>query len=126
MKTKPAIYWTTTALTAASMALSAELYLTRNPKMMAQFKKLDYPEYFPIILGVFKLLGAAALLSPGRGLLKEWAYAGFSFTLLGASASHLAKRQEKEAMAPLVSLAILAASYLLRPRDRQTAESPRV
>ncbi len=126
MKMKTAIYWITTALTVASMALSAELYLTRNAKMMAQFKKLGYPDYFPNILGAFKLLGVAALLSPGRVLLKEWAYAGFSFTFLGASASHLAKRHEKEAVAPMVSLAILAASYLTRPPDREAAESPRV
>ena len=126
MRMKAAVYWTTTALTVASMALSAELYLTRNAKMMAQFKKLGYPDYFPNILGAFKLLGVAALLSPGRALLKEWAYAGFSFTFLGASASHLAKRHEKEAVAPLVSLGILAASYLTRPREREVTESPRV
>ncbi len=126
MKIKTAIYWATTAFTVGSMALSSALYLTRNPKMMAQFKKLGYPDYFPNILGAFKLLGVAALLSPGRALLKEWAYAGFSFTFLGASASHLAKRHEKEAVAPLVSLAVLAASYLTRQRDREVTEGPRV
>ena len=126
MKIKHAVYWTTTALTAASMAASAELYFTRNRKMLSQFKALGYPAYFPSILGVFKLLGVAALLSPGRGLLKEWAYAGFSFTFLGASASHLAKRHTAEAAGPLASLAILAASYLTRPTGRRVAESPRV
>ena len=126
MKTRSAIYWTTTALTAASMAASAELYLTRNRKMLSQFKALGYPAYFPGMLGVFKLLGVAALLSPGRGLLKEWAYAGFSFVFLGASASHLVKRQTVEAAAPLASLAILAASYLTRPSDRRVASSPRL
>lgn len=124
MKTKSVVYWTTTALTAASMAFSAELYLARNAKMMVQFKKLDYPGYFPTILGACKLLGVAALLAPRRALLKEWAYAGFSFTFLGASASHLAKRQGKEALAPLVSLAILAVSYLTRPEQRRAADSP--
>lgn len=123
---KTAIYWITTALTAASMASSSKLYFTRNAKMMAQFKKLGYPEYFPGILGVFKILGVAALLSPGRGLLKEWAYAGFSFTFLGASASHLAKQHEKEAVAPLMLLTILAASYLTRPQNRSLAASPHI
>ena len=123
MQTKPIVYWTTTTLTAASMAASAELYLTRNPKMMSQFKKLGYPGYFPTILGVFKLLGVAVLLLPRRGLLKEWAYAGFSFTFLGAAASHFAKEQDKEVVAPLVSLAMLAASYLARPADRRAVDS---
>ncbi len=126
MKIKPAVYWSTTTLTAVGMTLSAALYLTRNRKMMAQFKALGYPEYFPGILGVFKLLGVAALLSPGRGLLKEWAYAGFSFTFLGAAASHLAKRQTSDTVSPLAALAVLAASYLTRPPGRQVADSPRV
>ena len=65
MKLKPAVYWTATGLTAASMAVSAELYFSRNPQMMKQFKALGYPTYFPIILGVFKVLGVAALLLPG-------------------------------------------------------------
>lgn len=125
MKLKSFVYWTTTALTAASMAASAELYLTRNRKMMGQFKALGYPDYFPTILGVFKLLGVAALLAPRRGLLKEWAYAGFSFTFLGAAGSHLAERQEAEAAAPLVSLGILAASYLTRPPERRALGTPK-
>ena len=108
------------------MAVSAELYLSRNPAMMKQFKQLGYPSYFPTILGVFKIIGVAALLAPRRGLLKEWAYAGFSFTFLGATASHLAQGQEKEAAGPLVSLAVLAASYLTRPPERKALEAPSV
>lgn len=126
MKIRPAIYWAATGLTAASMAASAEMYLTRNPRMMKNFNALGYPDYFPTILGVFKTLGVAALLIPGRGLLKEWAYAGFTFTFLGAAGSHLAKGKEEEAAAPLVSLAVLAASYLTRPAERKTVEAPQV
>ena len=124
MKIRPVVYWASTALIAAGMAFSAELYLTRHPKMMKQFKKLGYPAYFPTILGVFKLLGAAALLSPRQGLLKEWAYAGFTFTFLGAAASHVAEDKEQEAIAPVMSLLTLAASYLTRPADRRPLEAP--
>ena len=124
MKAKPVVYWTTTALTAASMASSAELYLTRNRRMIRQFEALGYPGYFPTILGVAKLLGVAALLAPRRGLLKEWAYAGFTFTFLGAAASHVAQDKEQEAVAPLVSLGMLAASYLTRPPERRVIEAP--
>ena len=124
MKIKPVVYWVSTVFVAGSMAMSAELYLSRNPKMMKEFKKLGYPDYFPSILGVFKLLGVAALLAPRKGLLKEWAYAGFAFTFLGAAASHTAAGQEKEAVAPVVSLLTLVASYLARPVDRRVAEAP--
>ena len=124
MKIKPVVYWASTALIAAGMAFSAELYLTRNPKMMGQFKKLGYPAYFPTVLGVFKLLGVAALLTPRRGLLKEWAYAGFTFTFLGAAASHVAQDKDEEAIAPVLSLLVLAASYLTRPADRRAPAAP--
>lgn len=124
MKIKPAVYWVSTGLTAASMAASAEMYLTRNPQMMRRFKALGYPAYFPTILGVFKVLGVAALLLPGGRLLKEWAYAGFAFTFLGAAGSHAAKEQEKEVAAPLISLAVLVASYLTRPPERRTVQAP--
>ena len=126
MKIKPIIYWASTVFVAGGMALSAELYLTRNPPMMKQFKKLGYPAYFPTVLGAFKLLGVAALLAPGQKLLKEWAYAGFAFTFLGAAASHVANDQEKESVAPVVSLLVLAASYLTRSPERRALEAPHV
>ena len=100
------------------------MYLTRNPQMMRQFKVLGYPAYFPTILDVFKTLGVAALLLPGRSLLKEWAYAGFTFIFLGAAGSHLAKGEEDRAAAPMISLAVLAASYLTRPPERTVLEAP--
>ncbi len=123
MKARVITYWISTGLTAAMMTLSAVLYLTRNPKMMAAFTgHLGYPGYFPTILGVAKLLGLAALLAPRLGRLKEWAYAGFTFTFIGAFLSHLAVGDTKDAVAPLVSLVLLAASYLLRPADRRPAD----
>ena len=68
---------------------------------------------------MFKVLGAGALLAPRMGLVKEWAYAGFGFTFLGAAASHLAVGKEKEAVSPLVTLLVLAASYVTRPPERK-------
>jgi len=91
--------------------------------MMEQFRSLDYPDYFPAVLGTSRLLGVAALTSPSAGLLKEWAYAGFSFTFLAATISHLVKNQKKEAVAPLIAFVVLIASYLTRPPDRRVVES---
>ena len=119
MKIKTVVYWTATGLISLAMAGSAELYFTRNPKMMKQFDALGYPRYFPLILGVFKVLGVGALLAPRTGVVREWAYAGFGFTFLGAAASHLAKGNEKETAGPLVTLLVLAASYLTRPPERK-------
>ena len=45
---------------------------------------------FPRDLGIWKLLGAVALVIPRFPRLKEWAYAGVLFDLTGAVASLLA------------------------------------
>ena len=62
--------------------------LIRYEEQREAMAELGYPVYLMTILGVAKLLGVLALLLPGTPLLKEWAYAGFTFDLLGASVSH--------------------------------------
>src|SRR6185295_867667 len=52
--------------------------------------QLGYPVYFLTIIGVWKILGAVAVLIPKFPLLKEWAYAGFFFLMTGAIFSHIA------------------------------------
>ncbi len=52
--------------------------------------QLGYPEYFIRFIGIAKLLGAIAILIPGYSRLKEWAYAGLFFDLIGATYSSIA------------------------------------
>lgn len=124
MNAKTATYWTTTIAVCAFMGYNAYAYLTHNPKMMVAFASLGYPAYFPTILGVAKILGILALLVNGAARLKEWAYAGFTFTFLGALFSHLASGQQKEAVMPVLVLIVLVISYLLRPPGRRLIEAP--
>ena len=119
MKAKKITYWISTVLVSAMMALSAAMYLTHNPQIMAAFASLGYPAYLPNILGVAKLLGVVALLAPRHGLIKEWAYAGFTFTFLGAFISHLTMGQGPQAVNPLVALVLLTTSYFTRPAERR-------
>lgn len=84
MSAKTIAYWTTTLIFAAFMAYNAYAYLSRDPKMMAAMFSLGYPPYFPIILGIAKILGVIAILVPSAPRTKEWAYAGFTFTMIGA------------------------------------------
>lgn len=118
MKAKIVTYWIATLLLCAFMAFSAFSYLTHQPKMVEAFMSLGYPMYFMTILAVAKTLGILALLTPGLPRLKEWAYAGFTFTFLGAVWSHLAMGQNQAVLMPLVSLALLAISYVCRPLER--------
>jgi hypothetical protein len=118
MKAKKITYWISTVLISAMMAAVAIAYLTKQPKMMAAFASLGYPPYFPQILGIAKLFGAIALLVPGFRILKEWAYAGFVITFVSAFISHLEVGQNREAIAPVVALLLLAISYWTRPPNR--------
>jgi hypothetical protein len=108
------VYWTTTVLFAIPLAWSAIQYLVEAPRMMhTMVAHLGYPEYFPKILGAFKLLGVAALVYPRFPRLKEWAYAGFTFDLVGASLSHLAVGDGALiAAVPLAFLVLLVVSYV--------------
>lgn len=81
---------------------------------------LGYPSYLMTILGVAKLLGVIALLTPGLPLLKEWAYAGFAFDMLGASASHaFVSDPVPSVIVPLVVLGLGGVSYAFRPDSRR-------
>jgi len=66
-------------------------------------------------------LGAAALIPPGLQTLREWAYAGFTFDLVGAIASHILSGEPIAQAAPAVFvLALLIVSYSLRRRQQTT------
>jgi hypothetical protein len=123
MRAKTAAYWVATLLFSLLMAYDAYAFLSHDPKMSAAMASLGYPPYFPLILGVAKLLGVIAILVPEAPRTKEWAYAGFTFTLLGAFFSHLASGQQRQAVMPLLALVLMAISYLLRPPMRRILEA---
>ena len=83
---------------------------------------LGYPMYFFAILGVWKVLGAIAILVPRFPRLKEWAYAGIFFDLTGAAASCAAVggygAYAFHVIAPLIIAGFTVASWALRPPSR--------
>jgi hypothetical protein len=119
MKNRHLSYWIPTALFALAMTMSGLGALTRQAPMIAAYTHLGYPVYFMTILGAAKLLGVGTLLAPGLPRLKEWAYAGFTINLASAALSHLAAGDPVgNAVAPLVLLGLLLASWRLRPASR--------
>src|SRR5690606_1692192 len=80
-------YWVCTGLFCAAMVAGGVQDLLHTQSVVELFNSLGYPMHLATILGVWKLLGAAALLAPKLPRVKEWAYAGFAFDLTGASAS---------------------------------------
>jgi hypothetical protein len=104
-----------TLLVAAMMGVGGILDLLRVANVMEVIRRLGYPDYFPLLLGGAKLLGVAALLLPVPAVLREWAYAGFTFDLTAAVFSHAAVGDPARELLPaLAGLVLLAGSYLLR------------
>ena len=115
-------YWVTTILGPASFVIGGTLFLLHGEQQLATLTHLGYPPYLLDILGVWKLLAVIAVLVPGFPRLKEWAYAGFFFELTGAAASHaFAGDGAGPILAPLGFLALVVASWALRPASRRLA-----
>jgi hypothetical protein len=122
---RTACYWLSTVAMTAELAVGGIWDITRLPSVRDLVVHLGYPSYFLVLLGTWKVLGAAALLVPGRALLKEWAYAGAFFAYTGAIASHLATGYaltELWALFPLTALTAL--SWALRPDTRRPVAPP--
>jgi len=117
VKSKTLAYWVTTALLALELLVGGALDLTRSHYAVGIITHLRYPIYVLTILGVWKLLGAIALLVPGYPRLKEWAYAGIIFDMTGAVASHIVCG-DGGFLAPALIAVLAAASWALRPPDR--------
>src|SRR5262245_56531748 len=120
---KKTLYWISTVLLAAVLLLGGVMDVLRAPPVVQTIAALGYPAYLASILGVWKLLGAAAIASPGLPRLKEWAYAGVLFDLSGAAFSHaLSGDPASKVAVPLVLLGLAAASWALRPATRRLGE----
>lgn len=90
MKQTKVIYWTSTVLFAGFMIFSAvpDIIVQAEAKEFI-VSQLGYPLYFLPFLGVAKLLGGLAILMPFLKKIKEWAYAGLVFDLIGATYSNI-------------------------------------
>lgn len=117
------IYWISTiwlALGMASVGGGQVFKMHAGQGGMDMITHLGYPAYFLVIIGVWKILGVAAVLIPKFPLLKEWAYAGFFFVMTGAAFSHLASGDPVTSILPSLLLVILTVvSWYFRPADRK-------
>ncbi len=118
-------YWVTTVLVAVEFAVGGVMDILRLPPFFAIMLHLGYSAYFSAIMGVWKVLGAVAVLAPRSPRLKEWAYAGMVFNLTGAAASHLAVGDGAGALAaPIIFTGLVATSWVLRPPARRDLVAP--
>jgi len=116
-------YWIITGLLVFAIGSGGVAELARLPTNVEGIVHvLGYALYFLTILGLWKVLGAIALLVPRFPRLKEWAYAGIFFNVTGAAASHAAVGDyDVYAFHVLVNLflaVLVVASWALRPESR--------
>jgi hypothetical protein len=76
---------------------------------------LGIPLALLTLIGLWKLLGIAALALPAGKRFREWAYAGFFFDLSGATFLHVAAG-DYNIVGPVLFGGLLLASYRLKPR----------
>ena len=113
-------YWVTTILGPTSFVIGGVINLVHTERAVATLHHLGYPAYFASILGAGKLLGAVVITIPRFPRLKEWAYAGFFIDLTAAAISRAAVGDSAaDIIAPLGFLALVLASWALRPADRK-------
>lgn len=114
------VYWLFTVIVAFELAAGALWDLLRIEYVRVVLAHLGYPLYLLIILGVWRIPGALALLVPRFPRLKEWAYAGAFFDYTGAAASHLlAGNGPSQWVGPMIFSAFTLISWALRPASRR-------
>jgi len=109
------IYWTLTLIMflPATAGAFVEAFTNGPASIVKIMIALGYPLYLMKILGVAKIFGGIAILTGKLPRMKEWAYAGFSFDFLGATASHIITGDVAFALFPFVFFLLLVVSYLL-------------
>jgi uncharacterized membrane protein YphA (DoxX/SURF4 family) len=125
MKKTKIIFWIFTGLFAALMLFSAVPDILVVPDAVTFMNQLGYPTYIIPFLGFAKLLGAVAILIPGFPRIKEWAYAGLFFDLIGAAYSQFAiNKSIAPVLFMLIPIILGALSYIFYHKKLSMQELP--
>ena len=85
MKKIKIIYWIITVIFGGFMIFSGIPGVQPTAESQAFMKDmLGFPDYFNQMISIAKILGGIAILLPLPRLVKEWAYAGLFYDLVGA------------------------------------------
>jgi DoxX-like family len=120
-RTRTIAYWATTTIMAWEMFVGGAWDVLRIPYVYGLVvDHLGYPTYFPVIIGVGKLLAGVTMVVPRSPRLKEWAYVGAFFTYMGAVASTLAVGDGPDQWTGPAGFGLIClASWALRPSSRR-------
>lgn len=118
MKIKKGIYWTTTIIICGIMLYSANMYIFNTELVSGFFEALNYPTYIVIPLAILKIMGVTMILWRKSNWLTEWAYAGFFFDFILATAAH--HNAGHGFGLSVIAIPILFLSYFLGKQVRNT------
>jgi len=122
MKSINIYYWITIGLILFFFVPGSIMNMMQTPDWVEVFKQLGYPQYLLPFLGVAKLSACIVIVLPYFKRLKEWAYAGLFFDLVGATYSGLMVGGFEPAMLIMfVAIAVLLLSYWLWQRKSYIA-----
>lgn len=113
MKFQKIIYWSASVLFSVWMLANAYAYLT-SEQVRVLCNHLGFPGYFRIELAIAKIIGVVVLLLPMiKARWKEWAYAGFTITMISGFIAHLASGDALlSASSAIAAMVILLTSYI--------------
>jgi hypothetical protein len=115
MKKNKIIFWTATIIIALWEGVMPMVTWITAPEFMTfGTKALGYPDYFAYSLAIAKVLGVIAIVyTKTPTAIKEWAYAGLTFTLIFAFLSHsFVDKNLGYMIMPLGFLGVLTISYI--------------
>jgi DoxX-like family len=116
------LYWIPTMWVVLTNLWAGTTDILHAPPLYGDLLRLGYPPHFSTLLGVWKVLGAVALLVPGYPLVKEWAYAGFFIDFSSAIVAYVSVGDGVVSyIGPVLSMSALIASWHLRPQSRRLA-----
>lgn len=124
-KSTKILYWVFTILISVFMVFSGIQEIINNSDSVKIITGIGFPANLNPLLGVAKLLAVVAILIPGYPRLKEWAYAGLTFDLIGATYAIIAVGTPvNKWIFMLLFFAVLAAAYIFyRKKLNQTAKN---
>jgi hypothetical protein len=112
------IYWCVTLFLVLGLATGSILEILQLKIGVEPFEVLGFPLYLAPFLGTCRILAFVVILTPSRWVrLKEWAYTGLVFDVVGAIYAHFAAmRPLSHNIFPIVTLLLILTSYYFHHR----------
>lgn len=121
MKILKVAYWIVTLLMCALFLFSASMYLTEYEMVEMFYDILGFPSWIIYPSAILKILGVVAVLVRKPKWLMEWAYAGFFFDAVLATAAHYFNNEGLISMAFIGILLVLSSRFLLSQLPQKNA-----